>query len=159
MKMPRPISIVVLAATTSVIVATSVKGETQMVPPKEADAIGVWSGYSNHGEFIRLELDRNNGGYISIGTGVGAPDQDSPDTYTLSNWRLSNFAITWETRPLTGKAERVTFDRVRCYYTSIECEFHGTNWNRKVTLFNDRDWQTHTKKAKAAIARERKRSR
>jgi hypothetical protein len=137
-------------------VVVTLNGDSRVVPPKEADAIGAWSGYSDHGEFVRLELGHARSGYISLGAGVGTPEQDFPTVYKVNNWRLSDFAITWEIRPLTGGAEQVTFDRVRCYYDSRECEFRGTNWNRRVKLLNERRWQTHTKKAKEAIAKGRK---
>jgi hypothetical protein len=125
-------------------------------PPKFADVVGVWSGYSNHHDFLRLALDRDGTGYLSIISVV----RDSPvDVYRVRTWTLSEWSVTLELEPITREAEPFQFQRVSCYYHHMECEFAGKGWDRKTTLFAERDVQALGERAQKATDQERKKKR
>jgi len=105
-------------------------------PPKPSDIVGVWSGYSSHNDFLRLELDKGGSGYLSFVSVV----HDAPvDVYRVAKWKVSEWSLTLELQPLTRDAEPFQFQRVHCDYSEMECEFAGKGWERKATLFSERD--------------------
>src|SRR5687768_16589381 len=71
-------------------------------PPKFSDVVGVWSGYSNHHDFLRLALDKDGTGYLSFISVV----RDAPvDVYRVRRWTLSEWSVTLELEPITRDAE------------------------------------------------------
>jgi hypothetical protein len=130
--------------------------DTPAPPPKSSDVVGVWGGYSNHNDFLRLEIDKDGSGFLSFVSDV----RDAPvGVYRVRKWTLSNWSLALELEPLTRDAEPFQFQRVRIGYTEMECEFAGKGWDRKATLFSERDLRDLSKRAQKAIIKERRKKR
>ena len=115
---------------------------------------GAYSGYSDYGDFVRLELDTNGTGYVSFTW----PGYWPPDVYRITRWRLSEWSVEADVEPVTRVAEPMKFKSIRYGHRSIECEFGTTNWSHRADLFSESDWQTQTKRARTAITEARKKS-
>ncbi len=129
-------------------------GASQAIPPEREDAIGVWIGYSDHGEFVRLELTRDSRGYLTFGRLV-----DGFDTYRVRAWTLKDWSLSMDLLDATPAAEGVKCDKVRFCYSYIEVEFSGDadlEWSRKVTLYNERTLKQNAKGAKRNVSTARK---
>ena len=152
MKPPTTIFRSVLAAV--LLAATTVGYANKPArPPQLSDAVGVWSGYSNHYDFLRLDFDKDGSGYLSFISVV----RDAPvAVYRVKKWSLSEWNVTLELEPLTRGAEPFQFTRVRCYYHYMECEYGGKRWDRKATLFAERDLKALGERAQKATDEERK---
>ena len=124
--------------------------------PKASDVVGVWSGYSNHEEFLRLELNKDGSGYLSFISGVR---DASVDVYRVRKWTLSDWSVNVELQPLTRDAEPFQFQGVSCYYSYMECEFAGKDWNRKATLYAERDLRALGERAQKATEKEKRKRR
>jgi len=80
----------------------SVFADTPARPPKSSDVVGAWSGYSDHKDFLRLELDKNGTGYLSFVSVV----RDAPvDVYRVRKWTLSDWSLALELEPVTRDTE------------------------------------------------------
>jgi len=140
----------------SLMAVVSTSANSPARPPKPSDVVRVWSGYSNHQDFLRLELDKDGSGYLSFISVV----RDAPvDVYRVRKWTLSEWIVTLELGPLTNDAEPFQFQRVSCSYSYMECEFAGKGWDRKATLFAERDLRALGERAGKATDKARKKKR
>ena len=134
-------------------VAAAVVAKVIPMPPKPSDVVGAWSGYAeDHLSFLRLELDADNKGYFSV---KYLPDTP-PRLYRIESWRLSDSVIEIQTQPIDTEAEAVVFKKVKLSISSLEGKFGGKGWERQVTLFSDRAWQSQSGPTQDRIARYRK---
>jgi|SRR5687767_2972237 len=122
--------------------------------PKASDLIGAWSGHSNHNDFLRLEFEKNATGYLSfISNG-----HETVDVYRVRKWTLSNWGVVLELEPLSREAESFQFKRVVFDHMEMKCEFAGDRgWERKATLFSERNLRDLTDRAQKAVTNEKRR--
>lgn len=137
-----------------VVVASATFGSNPATPPEQAQVIGVWVGYTDHCEFVRLELDGDSTGYVSLGS-LG---DSTFDTHRVHNWALREWNVTMELTPVSAAAEPIKVDKVGCYLPNLEVQFSGAtnDWSRKATLWNERALRASAKKAADAISKARK---
>jgi hypothetical protein len=141
------IAIALLAATITLL------AKVIPLPPKPSDVVGVWLGYAeDHLTFLRLELDTNSKGYLSV---KYLPDTP-PRLYRVESWGLSGSTVEIQLRPIDSEAEAVAFKKVRLSIYSLEGKFGGKGWERQVTLFSERAWQSQATPTQERITRYRK---
>ena len=134
-------------------VAVTLLAKTIPIPPKSSDVVGVWLGYAeNRLSFLRLELDADSKGYLSV---KYLPDTP-PRLYRVESWRLSDSTVEIQMRPIDREAEAVAFKKVRLSIYSLEGRFGGKGWERQVTLFSERAWESQATPARERITRYRK---
>jgi|SRR5687767_7019530 len=142
-------------AFSTLIMCLSVFAVRYASPPKASHLLGVWSGYSNHNDFLRLEFDENNTGHLGFISVV----RDAPvAVYRVSRWKLADWTVKLELEPLTPDADSIQFKSVVFDYIEMKCEFGGKGWERKATLFSERDSRELTERAQKAVLEEKRRS-
>ena len=126
---------------------------TLVQPPRMSAIIGEWVGFSIYGQFIRLELDGDGNGYLSI------QDQgvEKVDLHKVRNWSLST-EYPW---PISLKIERITPDTDRFTKERIseatedtlelEWKYELVDYAMKATLHKERDFRRLSARSKTAI--------
>jgi hypothetical protein len=134
-------------------VAVTVWATRPAQPPKASDVTGIYSGYGDQVEFLRLELDADGTGYLCVSYLPDSPAR----LYRVDSWRLSEWIVEVQTRPLDkDRPEPVTFRKLRVGLFALEGEFGGAGWTRKIKLYGERDWQSRAVPTQERIARYRK---
>ncbi len=127
---------------TLLVVGLTVLADKPVPPPSRAQVLGAWSGYTDHLDFLRLELDDDGTGFLCVGW-VG---DAKPDLYRVQAWRYSDWKVTLATQPIDKGAEPVYLTNIICGYEELKCEFGGTaGWHRKATLIGEREWIRRSK--------------
>jgi hypothetical protein len=110
---------------------------TKARPPKPADVVGVWIGFTEDElDFYRLDLRRDFTGYCAS---VSPPDtvlhEQGVDTYRINSWWLNGWALDIKLVPLGTKAEAI-FLRGRYDGFTLQLEVGGTDgsWKRRLVL-------------------------
>jgi hypothetical protein len=146
--LPRVFIVIALLAVAATLLAKVIP-----LPPKPSDVVGVWLGYAeDHLSFLRLELDADSKGYLSVKYLPNTP----PRLYHVESWRLSDSTVEIQTRPIDSEAEVVAFKKVRLSIYSLEGKFGGKGWERQVTFFSERAWQSQATPTEERITRYRK---
>ena len=122
---------VAVAAIAPNVVALSV-----IPPPTAADVAGSWTGFAGASEFLRLELDISGSGYLAIKYLPDAP----PRLYRVERWRLADYRIHAQIRPIDSDAEPISFRGLTYSWTALEGEVVGRQWSRRFTLYSEREW-------------------
>ncbi len=133
-------------------VAVTVLAKTIARPPTASEVAGVYSGYGDQVEFLRLELDSDGTGYVCVSYLPNSPAR----LYRVESWRLSDWIVEVQTRPLDKDTEAVTFRKLRVGLFALEGEFGGSGWTRKIKLYGERDWQSRAVPARERISKYRK---
>lgn len=127
----------------------------QARPPKAADLVGVWVGFTEDElDFYRLDLRRDLTGYCAS---VSPPDtilhEHGVDTYRITSWRLSGWALDFQLVPLSAKAEGI-FLRGRYDAFTLQLEVGGTDssWKRNLVLRPESRIAAPNRETKQAIA-------
>ena len=141
-----------VAVGTIVLFTTAAFATRPMRPPERSRIVGVWSGYSGHLDFLRLELDENGTGYLSIGYNAS---RTNATLYRVQKWQYSDWKVELTAKPIDAAAEPVFFTNFVARYQSAECEFGGKDWRRNVKLFNENEWKARARPLQERIARYR----
>jgi len=132
-------------------VAITVLARTLAPPPKPLDVVGVWSGYGDQVEFLRLELDVGGTGYLAVSYLPAYPAR----LYRVESWRLAERSVEIQVRPIDPDAEPISFRRIRYTRRALEGQFAGSGWKRRVTLLSEREWRSRAAEAQERITRVR----
>lgn len=119
-------------------------------PPERTVFIGVWHGYDEDRlMFGRLELKENGTGRLAISYLPGSP----PRTYRIEHWSQRRFKLEITVEPAEPEAEPINLQNVVYGIGSLELEVHGKGrgWSRKMTLFNETEFQSRAKAAKESL--------
>lgn len=134
-------------------VALTLLATTIPRPPTTSEVAGVYSGYSDQVEFLRLELDSDCTGYLCVSYLTNLP----AELYRVESWRLSDGIVELQTHPLDKGSEAVTFRKLQVGLYGLDGEFGGAaGWKRQIKLYGERDWQSRAVPAQERIARYRK---
>lgn len=116
---------------------------------KSAAVCGAWFGYSEDQlAFLRLELDNDNTGYMSI---KYLPTSSS-ELYHVVNWQLKGPFVELQVNPIDQGTEKAALSQLTFLGSSLEGNLKGKNWERKTTLFNEKQWQLRTAELRERIA-------
>jgi hypothetical protein len=122
-------------------------------PPARSQVLGAWSGYSDHLDFLRLELDNDGAGYLCVGW-VGG---ESTALYRVQTWKYSDWKIDLTIHSIDPGLESVYLTNIICSYEDLKCEFGGTaGWKRKAKLIGEREWNRRSKPLELRIEAFRK---
>ena len=122
-------------------------------PPKRKAFIGVWHGYSeSHLEFARLELRKDGTGLLVISYLPDSP----PNVYRVKQWSQQRFKVDITVEPADPEAEPVTLEKISLEIDSLDLELHGKGWERKMTLFNEAEFQRRAGEAKKSLEKKLK---
>jgi hypothetical protein len=121
--------------------AVTVLASREVRPPSRAEVIGVWSGYTDHLDFLRLELDEDGKGFLCVAWVPG----DKPQLYRVEKWDYADWHLGLAIKPIDSGAEPVYLTNTVCGYEDLRCEFGGGEWKRKATLLCDREWNRRSK--------------
>jgi hypothetical protein len=135
-----------------ILTVATVLASRPVNPPSRSQVVGVWSGYSDHLDFLRLELDDNGAGYLCVGWVSG----DKPELYRVQRWAYSEWNLDLSVVPLDPGAEPVYLTNTVCGYEDLKCGFGGKDWRRKATLVCEREWNLRSKPLAERIAAYRK---
>jgi hypothetical protein len=122
-------------------VAITVLASNPVPPPSRSEVLGVWSGYTDHLDFLRLELDEDGGGYLCVGGVAG----DKPELYRVEKWHYAEWRLELAIKPIDSGVEPVYMTNAVCGYQDLRCEFGGGGWKRKATLVCEREWNRRSK--------------
>jgi hypothetical protein len=139
-------------ATALVVISITAFARTIARPPTPERVAGIWSGYGDQIEFLRLELETNGTGFLCVSYLPTAPAR----LYRVESWRLSGWTVELQTRPIDTDAEAITFRKVRYSWLSLDGELGGSGWKRRIKLYGEREWQSRAVPAQERIARYRK---
>lgn len=121
-------------------------------PPTTAEVAGVYSGYGDQTEFLRLELDADGTGLLCVSYVSDYPAQ----LYRIESWRLSDWMVELQARAIDPDAESITFHKVRYSGVALDGEFRGSGWKRAIKLYSERQWQSRAVPTQERIARHRR---
>lgn len=122
-------------------------------PPRVSELIGDWVGFSIHGHFIRLELDGDGNGYLSIQD----PGVNDVGLHKVRNWSLSTeypWAISLKIEPITPDDDRFTAERISESTEDtleLEWKYELVEGTVKATLHKERDFRRLSARSKTAI--------
>ncbi|MGZ4973443.1 MAG: hypothetical protein ACXWKG_05155 [Limisphaerales bacterium] len=137
----------ILLGTVAVVLARTIARS-----PSPSDVAGVYCGYGDQIEFLRLELDTNGAGYLCVSY---LPDVPA-ELYRVDNWHLAGWNVMLETHPLDKDAKSVTFGKLDVEMFALKGQFGGGNgWKRKIELFNQRKWESRAKPVQDRIEKYR----
>ncbi len=138
----------------TLVVAITVFASKPVQPPSRSEVIGVWSGYTDHLDFLRLELDEDGKGVLCVGWVPG----DKPQLYRVSAWNYSDWRLLLDIRPIDAGAEPVYLTNTVCGYEDLRSDFGGGTWKRKATLRCEREWNRRSKPLEQRIEEFRRNS-
>lgn len=121
--------------------AVTVLASRTVPPPSRAEVVGAWTGYTDHLDFLRLELDGDGKGLLCVG-GVSG---EKPELYRVENWDYADWHLGLTIKPIDSGAEPVYLTNTVCGYEDLRCEFGGGEWKRKATLVCEREWNRRSK--------------
>jgi hypothetical protein len=118
------------------------------LPPNRKLFVGAWNGFSSsHLAFARLELNDNDTGQLAISY---LPDS-APEIYRVTKWMVQGYEVLITVEPAEPTAEPITLQHVSYGIQSLELELHGKGWMRKMSLFNEGDFEGRAGAAKKAL--------
>ncbi len=137
----KPNRIVLFVLGVTLLVAITVFASKPVAPPSRSEVIGAWSGYTDHLDFLRLELDEEGKGLLCVGWVPG----DKPQLYRVEKWGYADWRLDLDIKPIDSGAEPVYLTNTVCGYEDLKCEFGGGTWKRKATLRCEREWSRRSK--------------
>ena len=137
----------------SLLLAVTLFASRPIRSPDRSRIVGVWSGYSDHSDFLRFELDDNGTGYLSIGYNSS---RTNAALYRVQAWKYSDWKVELTTTPIDAEAEPVAFTNFIARSQYAECTFGGHDWTRKAKLFSESEWKVRSMPLQERVARYRK---
>lgn len=121
--------------------------EFRPAPIVEKDLLGAWAGCAQGcTEFYRLDLKRESSGSLVI----LQPDLEHT-LYAISEWKVESEQLKMVPKPQRGtETIEVKSLRLNTCYVEIEIWAPVGKWKRTVTLYNEKDWDERTRRAREA---------
>ncbi len=128
-------------------------------PPSKDDLVGAWSGYSESDlEFLRLELDADDTGYLAISYLPDVP----VSLYKISKWALTKSKLRLVVSPVGPDAEAIVIKKIDLGYTSMQINFGDAaqskkiGWQRVAKLHKDDQRNARSQSAQQKIGEARR---
>ena len=126
---------------------------TLLKRPRVSALVGDWIGFSTHGHFLRLELDGDGNGYLS----VQDPGADEVDTQRVRNWSLSTespWLISLKIERIASDSDRFTAARISEVSEDtleLKWKYEGVDYPMKATLHKEHGVRILSERSKSAI--------
>ena len=123
--------------------------EIRPAPIAQKDLIGAWVGCAQGcTEFYRLDLKADSSGsFVML-----EPDLERSH-YLISDWKVQSDQLRMKLK-LHSRGEEIEVKSLQLdiRYIEIEIRAPAGGWKRTVTLYNEKDWEERTRKAREANA-------
>lgn len=128
-------------------IAVSVLAKSVARLPTSADVAGVYSGYGDGPEFLRLELDADGTGLLCISYLWNNPAR----LYRVERWQLHDRSVETQVDAIDVGAERITLRDLNYNWRGLEGELSGSGWKRKLVLYSEKQWQLRAEPTRERI--------
>jgi hypothetical protein len=144
-----------LISALAVTASSATQTHKRATPPTVDQLAGAWIGFDAGGsEFVRIELQANQTGYLAI---VAAPNFITHDygvqVYRVNAWRLNGWQITCDLSPISSNAESAQASG-ELFVSSLRLNVQGDKrrWKIESTLHMESRVEQSNKETKDAIA-------
>jgi hypothetical protein len=135
--MRKAIGFLLLISVLMLTASNATQTDKRAAPPTVDELAGAWIGFDGGGsEFVRIELQPNQTGYLAI---VAAPNFITHDcgvqVYRVNAWRLNGWQISCDLSPISSNAESAQASG-KLFVSSLYLKVHGDKrrWKIESTL-------------------------
>jgi hypothetical protein len=153
--MRKAIGFLLLISVLMLTASNATQTDKRAAPPTVDELAGAWIGFDGGGsEFVRIELQPNQTGYLAI---VAAPNFITHDcgvqVYRVNAWRLNGWQISCDLSPISSNAESAQASG-KLFVSSLYLKVHGDKrrWKIESTLHMEPRIDQSNKETKDAIA-------
>lgn len=124
-------------------------------PPLARELFGAWSGPSDGTEFLRMVLESNGKGYLTVS--YSPTPHKAPELYQIVRWTLEGWKLEVDVKSIDAGAEPIVLTNIKIGEKEIRIEMKDAagsptiGWSRRITLYEEAAFEANVKNAKKRI--------